>query len=198
MSVPVTTIERAPYNPRTRTEKGKKLQYLIDAIKEYGLLYPLLITTDRELVDGHRRLTACLALGYTQVDCIVLDMDRDKAFTAINTTPEKLGGKGWLEVGSGGGHLKEKENYQYVELVGLVGKFGIELLIQKNLGLNILTLCKSVAGLGLSRGLGEIVLLTAKNGLTNKINFELRADKPKAVKVEALETIFRDAAKGIV
>jgi hypothetical protein len=198
LCVPITTIVCAPYNPRARTAEGKKLQNLIDAIKEYGLLYPLLITTDRELVDGHRRLAACIALGYTQVECIVIDMDRDKAFTAINTTPEKLGGKGWLEVGLGGGHLKAKERDQYRELFSLVGKFGIQLLIRKNLGLNILPLCRSVSTLGLQRDLDEIILLTAKNGLTNKINFELRADKPKAEKVEALERLFRNAAKEIV
>jgi len=196
--VPIATISHTPYNPAARTKEGAKLKKLIDAIREYGQLYPVLITADRELVDGNRRLTACRALGHTHVECIILDMDRDKAFTAINTTPEKLGGKGWLEVGRGGGYLFKKERGQYDELVGLIGAFGIDLLIQKNLGLNILPLCKSVANLGLSRGVGEIILLTAKNGLTNKINFELRSDKPKAEKVQALEKIFRDSAKGIV
>ncbi|CAD6516512.1 ParB/RepB/Spo0J family partition protein [Paraburkholderia metrosideri] len=198
LSVPIATIEFAPYNPKARTADGKKLKYLIEVIKVYGVLYPLLITRDRELVDGHRRLTACLTLGYTHVDCIVLDMERDKAFTAINTTPEKLGGKGWLEVGRGGGYLPEPLRGQYKELASLVGEFGIDLLIQKRLGLNILQLCKSVASLGLSRGLAEIILLTAKNGLTNKINAELRAKKTREEKMQSLEEIFGRAAKGIV
>ncbi|RKR36190.1 ParB/RepB/Spo0J family partition protein [Paraburkholderia sp. BL17N1] len=196
--VPIATISRTPYNPAARTKEGAKLKNLIDGIKEYGQLYPVLITAERELVDGNRRLTACTALGYTHLECIILDMDRDKAFTAINTTPEKLGGKGWLEVGRGGGYLYKKEREQYDELAGLVGEFGIDLLIQKNLGLNILPLCKSVANLGLSRGLGEIILLTAKNGLTNKINFELRAEKTKPEKMQSLEKLLRDAAKEIV
>ena len=196
--VPISTISHTPYNPAARTKEGAKLKKLIDAIKEHGQLYPVLITAERELVDGNRRLTACRALGMDSVECIILDMDRDKAFTAINTTPERLGGKGWLEVGRGGGYLFKKERQQYDELLGLVGAFGIDLLIQKNLGLNILPLCKSVANLGMSRGIGEIILLTAKNGLTNKINFELRADKGKEEKRVALEKIFREAAKSAI
>lgn len=193
--VPISTITHTPYNPASRTKEGAALKRLIDAIKEHGLIYPVLITKDRELVDGNRRLSACKALGIGEIEAIVLDMDRDKAFTAINTTPEKLGGKGWLEVGRGGGYLFKKERQQYDELLGLIGTFGIDILIRKKVGLHILQLCKNVAGMGVSKDVAEIILLTAKNGLTNKINFELRAEKSKEEKRVALEKILRDAAR---
>jgi hypothetical protein len=191
--VPISTIKHTPYNPAARTAEGAKLQKLMDTIKRHGQIYPVLITADRELVDGNRRMTACRLLGHDRIECIILDMDRDEAFTAINVTPEKLGGKGWLEVARGGGYLFPKERAQYDELLGLIGAYGIDLLIEKKLGLNILPLCKNVANTGVTMGLGEIITIVAKNKLTNKINAELRADKAKQEKAAAITKLLQAA-----
>jgi hypothetical protein len=189
--VPVSTITHTAYNPAARTKEGAKLKKLTESIKKHGLAYPILITADRDLVDGNRRLTACRALGHDTIECVILGMDRDEAFTTINTTSMPIGGKGWLEIGRGGGFLPEKEAKQYNELSALVGRYGIDLLIKQSLGLNVLSLCKSVVELGIRSSLEELILLTATHRLTNKINAELRADKPKEEKARAINRLIR-------
>ena len=191
--VPINTIKQTAYNPVGRTKDGAKLKKLIETIKKCGLIYPILITADRDLIDGHRRLAACRTLGLENIECVISPLDKDETFTAVNTNAYGLGGKGWLEVGRGGGFLPPKEASQYKELSSLIGSYGIDLLIRQNLGLNILGLCKSVAALGLKKRLEEIILITAQKRLTNKINAELRANKSNDKKVAAINKILRDA-----
>lgn len=187
--VPIATITHTPYNPSNRTQEGVKLRRLIDAIRERGLVYPICITADRHVIDGNRRLAACRALGHEAIECIVSDLDRDEAFTVVNTTSAPIGGKGWLEIGRGGGYLPAKEQAQFFELRKLVGDYGIDLMIRQNLGLNVLPLCKSVVALGIKASLQQVLMATAIHKLTNKINFELRAQKTKDEKVKAINAL---------
>ena len=41
---------------------------LIDSIKRHGLLHPVVITADRELVCGARRIEACRKIGITEIE----------------------------------------------------------------------------------------------------------------------------------
>lgn len=191
--VPISTITHTPYNPSNRTQEGIKLRRLIEAIRERGLVYPICITADRHVIDGNRRLAACRALGHESIECIVSDLDRDEAFTVVNTTAAPIGGKGWLEIGRGGGYLPAKEQAQFFELRKLIGDYGIDVLIRQNLGLNILPLCKSVVSLGTKASLEQALMLTATHKLTNRINFELRAQKTRDEKVASLNAIFSEA-----
>ena len=54
----------------------------IDSLKEsirlYGLLNPITINADHELVAGERRLEACKALGMERINAVVLDANVDK------------------------------------------------------------------------------------------------------------------------
>ena len=121
--VPIHTIRHTPYNPASRTKEGDKLRRLIAEIDERGLIYPILITSNRDVIDGNRRLAACRTLGHKTVECIVSDIDRDEAFTVVNTTAIPIGGKGWLEIGAGSGYMPTKIRQQYDELFGLVLHF---------------------------------------------------------------------------
>ena len=194
--IPIATIINTPYNPAARTKEGSRLTRLIDSIKQRGLVYPILITEDRNVIDGNRRLTACRMAGFEKIECVISHLDRDEAFTTVNTTAMPIGGKGWLEIAKGGGHLPPKEASQYKELRELIGSYGIDLLIKQNLGLNILSLCKQIIGLGIKKRVDEVILIAAQHRLTNKLNAELRADKSKEKKVIAINSIFRKT-KGI-
>jgi ParB-like chromosome segregation protein Spo0J len=77
--VPIHTVRHTPYNPANRTKEGEKLRRLISEIQGRGLIYPILITSDRDVIDGNRRLAACRALGHKTIECIVSDLDRDEA-----------------------------------------------------------------------------------------------------------------------
>mgnify|MGYP006137009483 CR=1 FL=1 len=185
--VPIHTIRHTPYNPASRTKEGKKLNQTINAIQRYGLVYPILITSDRDVIDGNRRLAACRILGHKTIECIVCELDRDEAFSMVNTTAIPLGGKGWLEIGLGGGYMEDKLRKQYDELENLVGTYGIKLLIDQGLGLNILSLCKSVVALDAKYELAQVVMSVAAHKLTNRVNFVLRSGKDREEKVALMD-----------
>lgn len=193
--VPIATITHTPYNPSNRTQEGIKLRRLIDATRERGLVYPICITADRHVIDGNRRLAACRALGHETIECIVSDLDRDEAFTVINTTSSPIGGKGWLEIGRGGGYLPAKEQAQFFELRKLIGDYGIDLLIRQRLGMNVLPLCKSAVATGCKATLEQLLMAVAIHRLTNAINFEIRAKKSNEEKAAAIDELIKKAGR---
>lgn len=187
--VPVHTIRHTPYNPAARTKEGEKLRRLVAEIQTRGLIYPILITADRDVIDGNRRLAACRTLGHKTIECIVSNIDRDQAFTVVNTTAIPIGGKGWLEIGVGGGHMPAKQRAQYDELHELIGAYGVKVLIDQNLGLNVLPLCKSVAALDAKYSLAELVMQTALRKLTNRLNAIVRSGESREAKVAAVDQL---------
>lgn len=58
---------------RFRKDKGD-IDVLMKSIKELGLLQPIGITQDNILVFGERRLTACFALGWSEIDARIVDV----------------------------------------------------------------------------------------------------------------------------
>ena len=193
--VPVHTIRHTPYNPPGRTAEGAALTKLVDTIKEHGLQYPLLITAERDLVDGNRRLTAVKQLGWRTVECIVATRQADQLFRDMNTSAVPIRGKGWLYIGRTGGALPKKEAAMYAELHGLIGNYGIDALLSANLGLNVLPLCKNVCAFGATHRLAEVIFACAERKLTNKLNTVIRADIPREQKREQLDALlFGDAA----
>lgn len=187
--VPIHTLSHTPYNPASRTKEGKSLMRLMREISLRGLMYPILITQDRKVIDGNRRLAACRSLGQETIECIVSDIDRDEAFTMVNTTSIPIGGKGWLEIGLANGHLPGRLRQQYDELFCLVGSYGIKLLIDRKLGLNVLLLCKSVAALDHKYSLADVVMSVASMKLTNKVNAVLRSGASRSEKVAEIDAL---------
>ncbi len=56
---------------RIRTSTGD-LSYLMESISKFGLLNPINVTENYELVAGFRRLEACRELGMTEIECNVM------------------------------------------------------------------------------------------------------------------------------
>ena len=190
--IPTDTIVATPYNPSSRTKDGAALRKLSESVRKYGVIQPLIITADRDLVDGNRRLSAAKLAGKKFVECIILpfEVDKDDVFRDVNTTSEKIGGKGWLEA-CRHGYKKAPTDVmaQYMELFKLVGTYGIDMLIEKKIGLNILLLCKNVKSIGLVMRLDEIIIKVAQGKLTNKINAVYRSDMPREGKTELIESM---------
>jgi ParB family chromosome partitioning protein len=64
--VPTESIEPNPNNPRQVVERDKVFSELVDSVREYGLLQPLLVQREgvrRVLIAGHRRLAAVQQLA---------------------------------------------------------------------------------------------------------------------------------------
>jgi len=57
---------------RARTDLGD-LNALKNSISNFGLLQPVIVTTDHRLIAGHRRLEACRGLGMTEVPAMVAE-----------------------------------------------------------------------------------------------------------------------------
>ena len=187
--VPVHTIRHTPYNPPGRTAEGAALTKLVDTIKAHGLQYPLLITAERDLVDGNRRLTAVKQLGWKTVECIVSTKQADHLFRDMNTSAVPIRGNGWLYIGRTGGALPKREAAMYAELHGLIGNFGIDTLLAAKLGLNILPLCKTVCAQGTRHRLAEVIFACAERKLTNKLNAIIRADMPREEKCRQMDVL---------
>jgi hypothetical protein len=187
--VPVNTLRHTPYNPPSRTKEGKKLTLLVESLKKYGQAYPILITSDRDVIDGNRRLIASKSIGNEFIECIIFDGDKDEVFNTLNTTPVPMGGKGWLVSARKGGKLPPKELAIYNELFALIGSYGIDLLISQNVGLNILPLCKGVCAQGTAKSLDEVIMKTAMHKLSNKLNFIVRSGKSMDKKVKEIDDL---------
>lgn len=79
--VPVNTIERNPYQPRTEFEESS-LRELSDSIQQYGVLQPLLVRAmpngGWQLIAGERRLLAAKQAGLTTVPCRILALEEQQ------------------------------------------------------------------------------------------------------------------------
>ena len=58
---------------RIRIDTGD-ISDLMESISKYGLLNPITVTEDFELLAGFRRLEACRSLGLTEVECNVVNV----------------------------------------------------------------------------------------------------------------------------
>lgn len=76
----VNNLVLAEYNPRELTTAQHKS--LIDSIKKFGLVDPLIVNTHKDrknvLVGGHQRLKIIKELGYKSVACVEVNLSPDK------------------------------------------------------------------------------------------------------------------------
>ena len=76
----VNSLIAAEYNPRELTQHQH--QSLVDSIKRFGLVDPLIVNTHKDrknvLVGGHQRLKIIKELGCESVTCVEVDLSPDK------------------------------------------------------------------------------------------------------------------------
>ena len=73
----ISKLKPATYNPRQITKK----QYndLKESIDRFGLVDPIIINKNGNIViGGHQRLKICKELKYKDVDCVVLDLNKEQ------------------------------------------------------------------------------------------------------------------------
>lgn len=83
----------ADYNPRKDLQEAdKEYQDIKRCIQTYGLVIPLIMNKRTgNLVNGHQRLKVLKALGWTEVDVSVVDMDEKKE-KALNLALSRIDG----------------------------------------------------------------------------------------------------------
>lgn len=69
-------IDAITMKARVRKNLGD-LGSLMQSMKQYGLLNPIVVNQDHELIAGHRRLESAKRLGWTNIDAVVVAMDSD-------------------------------------------------------------------------------------------------------------------------
>lgn len=90
--LPVGVLRPAAYNPRKKLKPGdKEYEKIKNSIMEFGFADPLVINADMTIVGGHQRLAVAMELGYTEVPCAVVDVDKVRE-KALNIALNKITG----------------------------------------------------------------------------------------------------------
>lgn len=72
-------LRQHPDNPRGVIDHNSpEIERLAEDIAKHGILQPIVITSDGTIIAGHRRHTAALRLGLTQVPVMVRDLQSDE------------------------------------------------------------------------------------------------------------------------
>lgn len=93
-SIPAEKLKAAAYNPRKDLKPGDaEYEKLRRSIEEFGYVEPV-IWNERtgNIVGGHQRFKVLTALGYTEIDCVVLDIDESRE-KALNVALNKISGE---------------------------------------------------------------------------------------------------------
>lgn len=83
----------ASYNPRKKLKPGdSEFEKIKNSITEFGYVDPVIVNKDMTVIGGHQRLTVLQELGYTEIDCVVIDIDKTKE-KALNIALNKISGE---------------------------------------------------------------------------------------------------------
>ena len=96
MNIQKISVEKllpAKYNPRKDLKPGDpEFEKLKRSVEEFGYVEPIIWNSRTGVVvGGHQRLKVLQHLGYTEVDCVVLDLDEQKE-KALNVALNKISG----------------------------------------------------------------------------------------------------------
>jgi ParB-like chromosome segregation protein Spo0J len=90
----IADLVAAPYNPRKKLKPGDKdYEKLKRSIQEFGYVDPVIWNKQTgHVVVGHQRLEVLRELGWTEVDCVIIDEPQDKE-KALNIALNKISGE---------------------------------------------------------------------------------------------------------
>ena len=91
--IKIADLVPASYNPRKALKPGdKEYEKIKRSIEEFGYCEPIIVNSDMTIIGGHQRVTVLKDLGYTEIDCIVIDIDKTKE-RALNIALNKITGE---------------------------------------------------------------------------------------------------------
>jgi len=89
----IADLVPASYNPRKALKPGdKEYEKIKNSILEFGYVDPVIVNGDGTIIGGHQRVTVLSDLGYEEMDCIVVDVDKTKE-KALNIALNKITGE---------------------------------------------------------------------------------------------------------
>lgn len=93
-TIPASKLMAAKYNPRKDLKPGDtEYEKLRRSIEEFGYVEPV-IWNERtgNIVGGHQRFKVLVSLGYTEIECVVLNIDAQRE-KALNVALNKISGE---------------------------------------------------------------------------------------------------------
>lgn len=95
--IKIQDLKYAEYNPRKDLKPGDaEFEKIMNSITEFGYVEPIIVNSDLTIVGGHQRCKVLKELGYTEVDCVIIDIDKTKE-KALNIALNKISGEWDLE-----------------------------------------------------------------------------------------------------
>lgn len=86
-------LRPASYNPRKNLQKTDlEYQKIERSIKAFGYVDPIIVNSDMTIIGGHQRYKVLVDLGYTEIDCVVVDLPKDQE-KALNIALNKISGE---------------------------------------------------------------------------------------------------------
>jgi len=110
----IKDLKLAEYNPRHMEDE--EMEKLKNSIKEFGLVEPLVVNKDLTIIGGHQRLKAAEMLGWIEIPCIIVDLDKKKE-KLLNLALNRIVGN-WEE-GKLAKLIREIQDYPDIKLSGL-------------------------------------------------------------------------------
>ncbi|MDR2712251.1 MAG: DNA modification methylase [Clostridiales bacterium] len=87
-------LNPAAYNPRKDLQPGDpEFEKLLRSVEEFGYVEPV-VWNERtgNIVGGHQRLKVLIQLGYSEIDCVVVELDEARE-KALNVALNKISGE---------------------------------------------------------------------------------------------------------
>ncbi|QQE74987.1 DNA modification methylase [Brevibacillus composti] len=117
VKVKIDQLKHAEYNPRKDLKPGDaEFEKIRKSISEFGYVEPIIVNQDYTIVGGHQRAKVLKALGYDEVDCVLIDVDKTKE-KALNIALNKITGEWDFEALSSLLDELKSEDYN-IELTG--------------------------------------------------------------------------------
>ena len=97
----IKELKPAEYNPRKPLTSSSPIYRKIrKSIEELGYSSPIFVNSDMTVISGHHRLTVLKDMGWKEVQCIVLDLDKNRE-KLLNVALNNITGEWDMEKPSG-------------------------------------------------------------------------------------------------
>ena len=89
----IDTLVPADYNPRKKLKPGdSEFEKIKNSINEFGYVDPVIVNKDLTVIGGHQRISVLKTLGFNEIDCVIIDIDKTKE-KALNIALNKISGE---------------------------------------------------------------------------------------------------------
>ena len=116
--IDINKLQPASYNPRQISTKQYK--DLRESIDKFGLVDPIIVNeyfveNYYVVIGGHQRLKICKELGYKDIDCIVLNLNKEQE-RELNIRLNKSGGEFDLDILANEFEIEELKDWGFKEI----------------------------------------------------------------------------------